>query len=495
MGPDAAKGSRVHPGLPLLSLFLIVGSSFLAPTVQATAATVTIRMLGEAPTANANGQPIWIAGIWHEVFANLSAPTSGSVEIAAFLPGGQPKTIGADYDWLYDAPNASWTDPYYGTFVRSDLSATDGQHFDFIIGLDAQAIPGLWTFRVAVGGSTILTETVEVQAPLLSYGLSAADFTFQVEPYASAEVTSQASNQYLRASNDGNVPLRMRVSFDVLQTHLSLVNPSDIAHPQTDSRYYVRLVMDPSPPEVVDVNGLSQVSVVNVIPSSGSTQLVPTVEQPFVLHVLVGRSGYAVRAIGNVVFQTLDTVSIDYGAIVTWQVYLTGGQNVSLDVVASGGRLVGVVSSGTRLALPATLVLSPESEYPLTIQVEATVAGTGTVTFSLHLLGTGDSRTFTTSIRVNGGPTPLPSAVSYLWIVGSALAAAVFILMSLSQWRHRGRREKVRTASEKTGKKGYNSRRRARVQRSRQDANRSRGIHGTNGGSGSRKSKRARESR
>jgi hypothetical protein len=497
MRRDAAMGNRGHLGLLSVSVVLIVSSFLLAPSVGAATAAVTVRMLGEAPAVNAGGQPIWIAGIWHEVFVNFSAPTSSPVEIRASFPGGQPKTMDADYDWLYDAPNRTWTDPYYGMFVRADLSSTDGQNFDFVVGLDAQAIPGFWTLRVIVGGATSLAETVEVQAPLLSYGLSAADFTFQVEPFGSADVSSQSGGQYLRASNAGNIPLRMRVSFDVLQTHLSLVNPSDVAHPHTDARYYVRLVLDPSPPEVVNVNGLSQVTVANVIPSPGGAQLVPTIEQPFALHVLVGRSGYSVRAIGNVVFQTLDAVSVDYGATVTWQVYLNGGQNVSLDVAASGARLMAVVSSGTRLALPATLVLSPDSEYPLTVQVEAAAPGTGTVTFSLHLLGTGDARTFTTSVRVNGGPAPSPStAVSYLWIVGSALAAAVFILMSVSQWRHRSGRKKARAAtSEKTAKKGYNSRRRARSQRSRKGGNGSRQIDETNRSSGSRESKGVRESR
>ena len=490
-------GSRARPGLLLLSLLVVGGLSFLAPSVRAVGADVTIRMLGEAPISNADGQPIWVAGIWHEIFVNLTAATAGSVEVRASLPGGSPKTMDADYDWLYDAANATWTDAYYALFIRSDLSYTDGQHFVFVVGVDAAAIPGLWTVHIIAGGSTIVTETVEIQAPSLSYGLSAADFTFQVEPYSTADISSEPGNQYLRASNVGNVPLRMRVSFDVLQSHLSLVNTADVAHPLTDARYYVRLVMDPSPPEVVDVNGLSQVSVVNVIPSPGAAQLVPTIEQPFTLHVFVGRSGYAVRAIGNVVFQSLDSVNVAYGSIVTWQVFLNGGQNVSLDVSASGARLVGVLSSGTKLVPPTTLVLSPESEYPLTIQVEATQAGTGTVSFSLHLLSTGDSRTFTTSVRVNGGPAPLLSAeVSYLWIIGSALAAVTFVLMGVSQWRHRtGRFRGQAKGPERPAKRGYNSRRRARVRRNEKRPNESKGDNGAKRSPRSPRPKGVRESR
>jgi len=181
-------GSRARPGLLLLSLLVVGGLSFLAPSVRAVGADVTIRMLGEAPIANADGQPIWVAGIWHEIFVNLTAATAGSVEVRASLPGGSPKTMDADYDWLYDAANATWTDAYYALFIRSDLSYTDGQHFVFVVGVDAAAIPGLWTVHIIAGGSTSVTETVVIQAPSLSYVVFATGVTCDSDPNATVDI-------------------------------------------------------------------------------------------------------------------------------------------------------------------------------------------------------------------------------------------------------------------------------------------------------------------
>src|SRR2546430_6373691 len=196
------------------------------------------------------------------------------------------------------------------------------------------------------------------------------------------------------------------------------------------------------PPQIVRVNGLANVSVLYVIPSSGSTLLVPTFQQPFGVTVQVGRSGYALKVVGGVVFQTLDTVHVDYGARTIWQVYVTGSQDVSFDVSASGVRLLGVSTNGHSISPPVTLALSPNSEYPLTIQVEADQAGPSMVTFTLHLLATGEVRTFTTAILVNGGPAGASSgSVLYLWIGGGRGAAPPFwfcALLPLGNRRRRG---------------------------------------------------------
>jgi len=185
------------------------------------------------------------------------------------------------------------------------------------------------------------------------------------------------------------------------------------------------------------------------------------------------------KVVGGVVFQTLDTVHVDYGSRTIWQVYVTGSQNVSFDASASGARLLGVSTAGHSISLPVTLTLSANTEYPLTIQVEADQAGPSTVTFTLHLLATGEVRTFTTTILVNGGPAGFSSgAVLYLWIGGSVGASLVFGFVAFSQWKHRRSRVSLRALSSPKGtkaKRGYNARRRAQIQRRKGRTNGERG--------------------
>jgi hypothetical protein len=457
---------RAHLGPCLLLLALVTSCLASSEPARAAVADLTIHMPGEAPLAIAGGAPILVAGIWHEVSVNLSAPV-GSVAINATLPGAPPEGIRTTYRWTWDAATGTWSDPLYDLFIRPDLSSADGLHLTFVVGLDAQALPGLWRFLVFEGSGLSAGFDVAVEAPVLSYGLSAADFDFQVEPFISTDVSSRPSGQYIRVTNQGNVPLRLAASFDVLQGELSIENPTDVAHVYREARYYVRLAASPRPPAIIEVRGVSRVEALYVVPSSGAATINPSVEGTFSLALRIGRSGYALRVVGNVVFQTLESIRADFGAIATWQVYLTGEQNVSLTIEVSNGRLVGAFAGGQALSFPATLAVSGNTEMPVTVQVQADRPGAASVTFTIHLLTTGDTRTFTTTILVKGGPPALDPTSAFLWILGSIAAALVFGFVSVSQWRaHRIRRAgRVSSALGGRPKRGYNYRRRMRSQR------------------------------
>ena len=467
--PRTASALATASAAVFLFLILIAGLPTLSSSARAAAtATFDVHMFGESPTFDA-GRPVVVAGVWHQVALNLSSTLSTPITLRALLPGSGSPSPANTYEWVRYQSNDSWADARYGTFLRIDLSSDDGIHVVFGIGIDGEAGPGTWTFSASSGNSTLVTQSVEVQAPRVSYGISAADFQFRVDPFTAADLSSQIGSQHLRLIDQGNVPLRLTVSFDVLRSQLSLENSGVVTHPNSESMYYLHLASGPMPPQIVRVNGLANVSVLYVIPSSGSTLLVPTFEQPFGVSVQVGRSGYALKVVGGVVFQTLDTVHIDYGARTIWQVYVTGSQDVSFDVSASGIRLLGVSTNGHSISPPVTLALSPNSEYPLTIQVEADQAGPSMVTFTLHLLATGEVRTFTTAILVNGGPAGASSgAVLYLWIGGSVGASLVFGFVAYSQWKHRRGRMSPGALSSPGGikaKRGYNARRRAQLQR------------------------------
>jgi len=235
-----------------------------------------------------------------------------------------------------------------------------------------------------------------------------------------------------------------------------------VAHLGSDARYFLALSLGPLPPQVITVTARTNVTPLYVVPSAGASRIVAVVQQPFAITVEVGHSGYAIQTIGNVVFQTLATVKATYASLTTWQVYLTGAQNVTLDVAATGVRLKGVFSGSQALAFPAPLTLAPTTELPLTVQIEVPNPGAGSVTFTIHLLGTGDTEVFTTQVAVIGGPdTSGAATATILWIAGAALAAGVFGLISLNTVRHRKKLRSV--ALGKSVKKGYHARRQERA--------------------------------
>src|SRR5256884_8630457 len=407
--PRTASALATASTAVFLFLILIAGHPNLSRHAQSAIATCGVNMIGEVPVFDA-GMPVLVRGWWPQVSLNRAWVAAAAIMVRAVMAGSGSPSPANTYEWVRYQSNDSWADVRYGTFLRADLSSDDGTHVVFGIGVDGEASPGTWTLISSSGNSTLVTQSVEVQAPRVSYGISAADFQFRVDPFTAADLSSQIGSQHLRLIDQGNVPLRLTVSFDVLRSQLSLENSGVVTHPNSESMYYLHLTAGPMPPQIVRVNGLANVSVLYVIPSSGSTLLVPTFEQPFGVSVQVGRSGYALKVVGGVVFQTLDTVRVDYGSRTIWQVYLTGSQKVSLHVSASGVPLLRVSTGGRPISLPANLTLSADSEYPLTIQIEADQAGPASVGFTLHLLATGEVQTFTTTIAVNGGPNRPPHA-------------------------------------------------------------------------------------
>ncbi len=198
------------------------------------------------------------------------------------------------------------------------------------------------------------------------------------------------------------------------------------------------------------MRGTARVEATHLIPSPGSAQLVPSFEGDFSLKVIVGRSGYNVQQVGNVVFQTLFSMTADYGSLVIWEVYLTGAQDVSLDVEVVGARLVDISSGGNSLTLPALLSPSPTSETPVTVQVMADVPSTeAEVLFTLTLLDSGEVQTYRTVIVVGAKPSTPSLEPSLLWLFASVISASVLALVSYNHLRL-----EPRSTSRRSSRKG-----------------------------------------
>src|SRR2546422_2708140 len=294
------RNGRLGPVVFLL-LIAIVTIVLGPPEGRAAAPVLSLHMVGEAPQFEGT-IPVLVAGIWQEIDVNLTAAPSQNVTLQAFLPGGTPVGPANTYAWDFNPVTGGWTDPLYNAFIRTDLSYESGPLVVFVVGVDADATVGLWTLTASVGGTTAASETIEVRAAQVSYGLSTPEFTFRVDPFTSAQASSQTGNVYLRTINQGNVPLGMMVTFDTLQSAFSVVNPSNVAHLGSDARYFLALSLGPLPPQVITVTARTNVTPLYVVPSAGASRIVAVVQQPLSITVGVGHSRHAIQTNGNVGF-------------------------------------------------------------------------------------------------------------------------------------------------------------------------------------------------
>src|SRR2546428_6578310 len=304
--------------ISFLLLIAIVTMVLGPPEVRAAAPDLSLHMVGEAPQFDGT-TPILVAGIWHEIDVNLTAAPAQNVTLQALLPGGTPIGPGYTYGWHFNPVTGSCTVSISKASIRADRSYGSGSLVVFVVGVDADATVGIWTLTASVGGTTAASETIEVQGAQVSYGLSTPDFTFRVDPFTSAQASSQTGNVYLRTINQGNVPLGMLVSFDTLQSAFSVVNPSNLAHLGSDARYFLALSLVPLPPQVITVTARTNVTPLYVVPSAGASRIVAVVQQPFAITVGVGHSGYAIQTICNVGFPTLATAEATYASPRTGQ--------------------------------------------------------------------------------------------------------------------------------------------------------------------------------
>lgn len=398
--------------------------------------SISLNIPGEAPLFNGEGEPVLVSGIWHDLSLVLATPPQKSLTLEAFSLESGSGGMTSHYEWKRDEVNDTWSDPLYGFFVDPTLSYSEGQTFTFRLGVDTTAAEGKWQLTIQQDGASVGQRILEVRDPVLGYGLSSADFNFRAEPFKQAEFDSEDLGQYLRVINHGNVPLRMSVSFDKLQSRISLINPAEIAHVNDERRYYIGLELDPRPPQIIHVEAISRVEATYLIPSPGASQIIPAIEEEFGLSVIIGRSGYAVRTVGEVIFQTLDSLTAAYGSLVTWQVFLTGDEQVSLDVDVVDATLVGVLQGDNILTLPTILNPTPSAELPLTLQVHTSVPSTtAEVIFTLTLVETGEVTIYKTTISVGAKPPSPQLQPSLMWFFASLVSASVLAITTYNHWR------------------------------------------------------------
>ncbi len=107
---------------------LVVGFSLfgLVPVSASGGLEIGLQMPGETPLTNAQGQPVWVAGVWHDLSLSLESPTQETLAIEASALGVPGGDIGSHYKWERDEQTDTWSDLLYGFFLRAEFSRSRG---------------------------------------------------------------------------------------------------------------------------------------------------------------------------------------------------------------------------------------------------------------------------------------------------------------------------------------------------------------------------------
>ncbi len=97
----------MHKGALAALATLVVGFSLfgLVPASASEDLEVVLRMPGETSLTNAQGQPVWVAGVWHDLSLSLEAPIEETLAIEASAIGVSGGGMGSHYKWERDQQN------------------------------------------------------------------------------------------------------------------------------------------------------------------------------------------------------------------------------------------------------------------------------------------------------------------------------------------------------------------------------------------------------
>ncbi|MEE9180965.1 MAG: hypothetical protein V3U33_00130, partial [candidate division NC10 bacterium] len=116
---------------------LVVGINLfgLIPASASEGFELDLQMPGETSLTNAQGQPVWVAGIWYDLSLTLGSPLEETLAIEASAIGVPGGGIGSHYKWERDEQTDTWSDLLYGLFIQPGLSRSTGDEIVFHLGL------------------------------------------------------------------------------------------------------------------------------------------------------------------------------------------------------------------------------------------------------------------------------------------------------------------------------------------------------------------------
>jgi hypothetical protein len=442
--------------LILFAVFIVGLFPFFSSAI-ANDVTVNIHMLGEDARTHF-GNPVIVAGIWHYINVTLNEQVSTDLTLK-FYQGDSLPAIGLRdetnyYEWKYNVNNQEWTDENeYGgySYINDTNCQKTGDTYSFCVGVKDTLSGNTdqyenWTLEIYKDGGKLYSNNVVLEKPTVGPAKYHADIIkFNVDPFTERDVEG---DDYFIVENVGNVPLVINIDYRAFNDFIDVTNSGKKLSPFNTFNFYVTLHSGSWKPGILKISGTD--SVTGSIPSyliittAAITFNISQIISAADLKVYVGHSNYTIQELSgtNIVFQYEEELEMNEGQIKDINVYISGDGNLTLDILSDGENVqILKVTSKDQQGTPLTITSTNNSEYTVTIKVEALKENkVGIIYYSLKV--NDEIQTFSTHITIgpplsqqetSGGNIPITTIIVVLCVI------LLIVYMIYTQIRHRRR--------------------------------------------------------
>ena len=442
--------------LIISALILVLMMPFFSSTTAQDEATIEINMLGEEPQTRF-GDPVIVAGLWHIVKITFEQQNFQTITLKFYNGDSIPSTEDQDesnyYEWKYDKTTQEWTEvsEYEYTYINLTNSQVTGNSYSFCVGVK-DTLPDIvrftqnWTLDVYADGGKVSSKNIVVEKPSLGLAKMHHDVvTFRVEPFTEETIAKDdpSLDEYFIIGNPGNVPLDITVNYGSYNEIIDIANSGDKLPPDGKFNHFVTLNSQSWKPGFLSIAGIVQGAIPeNLMITTGtfSFETSHTIDAADI-EISVGRSDYTIQLIpgSNIVFQYEESLEMYEGQKRDLKVYISGEGTANLDVWADEINVeILSISGRDQTGAPLTITSTNDSEYAVTIRVEAIRENkVGEITYELEI--DGKYYTYTTEITI--GPPREEDSEAINLPASSILIGFVIIIvagyMISTQIRHR----------------------------------------------------------
>ncbi|MCD6237654.1 MAG: hypothetical protein J7K13_06880 [Thermoplasmata archaeon] len=382
----------------------------------------------------------WVAGIWHYVNITLNESSSPSKVTLILYKGNSIPAIKNEttyYSWEYDG--TEWRDDReYGgiSFIDPSKCKIAGNSYSFYIGTSSfvkNRNPDSidyenWTLAIKVDNVELTSIPVVMEEATSSISVSRADYTLRCEPFT--ETTLKSSQKFL-TTNTGNVPLRIFVSYNKLDSRINTSNFNTILHAGEKLEHSIEVETTKWQPGFVSISGTIEATALYVIPTgfiSFDTSL--TVANVPNIVIAVGHADYEIEEISNgrITFQYDKNIEMNYGERKNITAYICGDGDITVSITNTNTTILNVWSGEELIENIQHFVIhsTNSSEHPIIVQLQANKPNVTAYLIYTIQMGN-ESHIYTTTIKI--GPEQKvekkqDNSMLYI-IVGMALAGVI----------------------------------------------------------------------
>ena len=438
--------------LMLVNILLIL---FDSPSA-ADEINVKIHMVGmDVKTRFEN--PVIVAGIWNYINVTYEETNFQNLFIKLYkgdsIPDAAARNESNYYEWKYYANNQEWIDlnEYEGySYIDVNKSKKNNDIYSFCLGVkdtfpDVENYYENWTLEIYKDTIALYSTNVVMEKPMVGLARSHSDtIEFHINPFE--EINIKNNDDYFIIENVGNVPLVTSIDYPTYNNILDITNSGEILSPKNSYDYYITLYSESWKPGILEIPGIvsGEIPADLIITVSSFTFKTNITINAADLEISIGHSNYKIESIPEtfIVFQYEEELEMYEGEIKDIKVYISGEGTVTFDVTDDGVNVEIIkVTAEDKIGTPLTLSSTNNTEYEVTIQVEAIRENkVGIIRYELEV--DGKNQVYETKINIGppknentNGEINLPITT----IVIILLVAIVIGYMILTQIRHKRR--------------------------------------------------------